>query len=135
MTPFDESFRPIFGTACGLAFLLAMTAAGRRDVMRILLLALAGGVFWGGLFLGLDQGYAAWQSISEPPPQAFADTMVAVVLLLGWLPGAAFSGVIYLLGRIVLRLTGRQENWRRPRAASSFGSANPYFLPSMEFDD
>lgn len=93
-----------------------MTAAGRRDVMRILLLALAGGVFWGGLFLGLDQGYAAWQSISEPPPQAFADTMVAVVMLLGWLPGAAFSGVIYLLGRIVLQLTGRQENWRRPKA-------------------
>ncbi len=135
MTPFEQYFRPIFGTACGIAFMLSMIAAGRRDVMRLLLPGLASGICWGGLFLGLDQGYAAWQSISEPPPAAFEDQLTGLAMLLGWLPAAVFVAFSYLLGRIVLRLTGRQENWRRARAASSFGSANPYFLPSMELED
>ena len=59
-----------------------------------------------GLILGVETGYSVWQSIPEPPPEAFSDTGGPfVVLFMGWFPALVLlGGVHFLLCRYRLKL-------------------------------
>lgn len=131
MTPFDLYFRTIFGGGCLLATVVSLIAAGRRGLKAVAILSAAIGIFWFSLFLGADLGYRAWQSVPNPPKAAFADSMPAGALFMGWIPGTVFCVIVFVCGRIF----GGLLNWtpgrvqRRQHQGGMTGSvdpANPY---------
>jgi len=89
---------------CGLAASLVIVLWGSRRArpgLRIAALAVAVIGLWAGLFAGVDQGYRAWQSIPNPPEEAFSDTGGPfTVLFLGWVPCAFLLSSVHLLLRM-----------------------------------
>ena len=51
----------------------------------------------GGYFMGVERGYSIWQSLPNPPDEAFSDTDAAAGLFLGWLPSLVFLGCLHAL--------------------------------------
>ncbi len=90
-----------------IALLLVAWGSGRkRGGVRMALLGTAVLILWIGLILGVETGYSVWQSIPEPPPEAFSDTGGPfVVLFMGWFPALVLlGGVHFLLCRYRLKL-------------------------------
>ena len=90
-----------------IALLLVAWGSGRKRVgVRMALLGTAVLILWIGLILGVETGYSVWQSIPEPPPEAFSDTGGPfVVLFMGWFPARVLlGGVDFLLCRYRLKL-------------------------------
>ena len=58
-------------------------------------------ILWIGLIPGIGTDYSAWQSIPEPPQEAYSDTGGPfVVLFMGWFPALVLlGGVDFLLHR------------------------------------
>lgn len=67
----------------------------RRARFPILFVSMV--VLWVSMFIAADSGYRAWQSIPNPPEEAFSDTGPILFLVLGWLPSL---GIALLLLRI-----------------------------------
>jgi len=90
--------------ACGLAISVALVVWGSRRVQRrsrMAILAAATLILWIALIVGVEYGYNAWQSIPNPPNEAFSDTGgPSFMLFLGWLPSFAFLGTGHLLLRL-----------------------------------
>jgi hypothetical protein len=81
--------------------------AGLRGHILLRLLCLLGGVLavWAGLFFGVHMGYGAWQSIPDPPDEAFADgAKLTVALFFGWLPAGLLCVVTWALTLLLSRL-------------------------------
>lgn len=102
MTPYHETFLPIFVTGCLIAT-VASCFAGRLSGCFAPLLLLVGGIlsFWAGLFFGSDMGYRAWQSMPDPPEEAFSDASVLGALIFGWVPGVIFCLTFFSLVRAI----------------------------------
>ncbi len=68
MTPYDETFLPIFILGCVLGA-VASFFAGRLSgcVLPGALLAIGILAVWSAVFIGSDMGYRAWQSMPDPP--------------------------------------------------------------------
>ena len=61
--------------------------------------------FWVALFLGNHYGFYAWQTVPNPPEEAFTDGAILVGSLMGgWLPGGLIVVVAYGLGALLRRL-------------------------------
>ena len=92
MTPYDETFLPIFLMGCFVAVITSFVA-GRMSGCLIpgVLLCIGVLAFWAAVFIGSDMGYRAWQSMPDPPDEAFSDASVLGALVLGWFPGLIFS--------------------------------------------
>ena len=105
MTTFDEHFYPIFGVGCAVA-ILASLVAGWAPRIYIMIPALLFRIIacWGGLFLGAEIGYREWQSLPDPPPEAFADTFPMGAMLAGWLPAGALCLFVFGI-TITIKLT------------------------------
>lgn len=90
-------------TVPGLIVSAGMVVWGSRRTerrLRVSALVAATLVLWLAVVAGVEYGYSAWQSIPNPPAEAFSDTGgPAVVLLLGWLPALATLGAGYHLLR------------------------------------
>jgi len=96
MNEYQQTFYPIFGASCAIAVIAAFIAARKSGFVIPGFLLFMGVVsFWAGLFIGSDMGYRKWQSIPNPPPEAFSDTFPLGVLIFGWLPAGLFCGVIF----------------------------------------
>jgi len=91
MTPYHVYFLPIFLVGCLIA-VIASFFASRNSGCSIpgALLALGVLSFWVGLFIGSDVGYRAWQSMPDPPKEAFSDASAMGALVFGWFPGGVF---------------------------------------------
>ena len=135
MTVYHQYFFPIFTAGALVALILSLIAGWRRGcIVPLICLPLGVLGFWAGLFFGAEIGFRQWQSIPDPPAEAFADTAPLGALLVGWLPGSVFCGVIFGLTRLAYTLTS-------PRTAndadttpvttnlSSVESGNPYQVP------
>ena len=112
MTPFDLAFYPTFGAGCLLGTFLAWKASGRGPVGQVLVLLLAFVVIWLSLILGVYWGYGAWQSMPDPPEEAFADGAdLAGSVLFGWMPSGLGCLVVWLVAHTVrtLRVRGRDR--------------------------
>jgi len=135
VTVYHQYFFPIFGAGAFLALILSLVAGWRRGcIVPLICLPLAVLSFWSGLFLGAEIGYRQWQSIPNPPDEAFADTAPLGALLAGWLPGSIFCGFVFGLTRLVYtlvsprpELAGCQLSVLANRAP--FESGNPYQTP------
>lgn len=130
MTPYDEVFFPIFGIGCFVAFVASFAAACVRGIALPIILLMIGVVaFWGALFLGSDLGYRAWQSIDDPPSEAFADTAPMGALIAGWLPGGVFCVFVYGPIRLIRFFLRRPESTIERSEVMPTESSNPYQSP------
>ena len=97
---------------CGLVISLVMVFWGSRRMrrrLRMAALATATLVLWIALIVGVTYGYNAWQSIPDPPEEAFSDTGgPGSVLLAGWLPSSVVLGIVHLILRLCCRSPGSQ---------------------------
>ncbi len=57
-----------------------------RDGHRVLL---------AGLFLGTAQYYQVWQSIPNPPVEAYTDSGPLFILVLGWIPATVVELMLF----------------------------------------
>ncbi len=102
MNVYEQTFLPIFLVGCAIAACVSFVAA-RKPGFAIPGKFFGIGVltFWAALFVASDTGYRAWQSIPNPPPEAFSDSGPAGALILGWVPGCIFCGLIFGLVRLI----------------------------------
>ncbi|MHC5028803.1 MAG: RING finger protein [Planctomycetota bacterium] len=97
------------GLAAGLA--AGFLAAWNRSWLgRVPLLLVGVLCVWLGLFLGSEKYFRVWQSIPNPPDEAYADTAPMGAFLLGWFPGAIVVGAAFGLGLLVF--DGRRRRGR-----------------------
>ncbi len=109
------SFGPAFAAhaIAGLALgVVASVLAGlNRSWIAIPLLLLASTLaIWIGIFTAVDHGFRAWQSMPDPPPEAFNDGAQGMAgLLLGWVPGAIVTAIVFVPVRLVWRIAPRMH--------------------------
>lgn len=104
MTPYDKVFYPIFGIALLITVYVAVFAAGRRSrVSQLLLLGFATISAWLGLALGSDLGFRFWQSLPDPPPEAFSDAFPTGAIMFGWAPAGLFAGFCFAVASVLRR--------------------------------
>ena len=112
LTPFHSTFITIAGLALGLALLMVLIATWRfRFWVQCIAVLFGILVLWAGIFLGTHFGYGAWQTMPDPPEEAFADgAKLTASLILGWLPAGmvtcAWWGFLSLIGLVVRRYRG-----------------------------
>ena len=141
MTPYHTYFYPIFGAGLLFALIVSLVAGWRRGcIVPLICLPLGVFGFWAGLFFGAEIGYRQWQSMPDPPDEAFADTAPLGALLIGWLPGSVFCGAIFGLTRLAYTLISpRPANGADPTRVtanlSSVESGNPYQVPRGTEDE
>ena len=100
MNPYEQVFYPILGAACVIAAIASYLAARTSGVLLPGVLLITGVVaIWAALFVGSDLGYRAWQSIPDPPREAFSDAFPTGAALFGWLPSAVFCWFVFALAR------------------------------------
>jgi hypothetical protein len=105
VTVYYEVFLPIWGTGCAIAAIVSFFAAWRSGFFVPTILLIVGVVaFWAGLFLGSEFGYQAWQSMPDPPDEAFRDTFPLGALVFGWIPGSVFCLLVFGGGWLVRQL-------------------------------
>lgn len=110
MTPFHEYFIPIFLLGCLIAVVASFFAARLSGCVWPGLLLIAGvKAFWSGLFIGMAFGYTAWQSMPDPPDEAFSDASALGALLFGWFPACCFCLVVFGTTRGAKWLIRRNE--------------------------
>lgn len=96
MTPYHEVFLPIMLIGCLVAGVLSLVAGTRSGcLIPCLLLPIGVIVFWVALFIGSDMGYRKWQSMPDPPAEAFSDASALGALVFGWVPGVLFCSVVF----------------------------------------
>ncbi|MFT5302933.1 MAG: hypothetical protein ACI814_003750 [Mariniblastus sp.] len=135
MTAYHENFLPIFLLGCVIA-VVASLFAGRISgcVWPGVLLIIGVLAFWSGVFIGSDMGYRAWQSMPDPPEEAFSDASVVGALVFGWLPGGMLCLTVFGLVRGIIWLL----HWANPdvfpketkRVQPPIETGNPYQGPN-----
>ena len=113
MTPYLEHFLPAFSVGCLIASVASLLASRFSGFALPALLIFVGTIaFWAGLAIGSDAGYRGWQSIPDPPREAFSDASAAGAMLFGWIPGTIYCLVVYGIGEGIRRLL----HWANPDA-------------------
>lgn len=114
--PLHEELMLHFAYGVPLALAAGMRIPFAKSWLRRLGLLVGGAVcFWISLFLGTHIGYGEWQTMPEPPEEAFADgAKLVFALMAGWLPGlvlvlgvALATAICTAIGRLVMRLLSR----------------------------
>ena len=140
MTPYHTYFYPIFGAGALVALLLSLIAGWRRGcIVPLICLPLGVFGFWAGLFFGADIGYQQWQSMPDPPDEAFADTAPLGALLIGWLPGSVFCGIVFGVTRLIrVFISPSATDKPNPNVGAvnvtRVETSNPYQSPSNRAD-
>lgn len=104
-----SAFLTIFGIGLSAGIGSAFFAAVNHSWLGKVPLLIAGIIsVWLGLFLGSDKGFRVWQSMPDPPDEAFADTGPLGALILGWLPGLIIVGVVFGLSNFLIGIRRRR---------------------------
>ncbi|MCA9150100.1 MAG: hypothetical protein KDA92_12395 [Planctomycetales bacterium] len=133
MTPYHEVFIPIMLLGGLIAGALSVVAGRKPGCLLPGLLLLIGVIaFWVALFIGSDMGYRAWQSMPDPPDEAFSDASALGALVFGWFPAGLFCAIVFGVVRIVRALSrwvnqDIDSNDEPPRNVIETG--NPYQSP------
>ena len=111
MNPYEQIFFPIMGLGFSVAVVASFVAGWSRTTqLSTTLLLIAIVTFWAAMFIGSDMGFRVWQSIPNPPPEAFHDSFPSGALFLGWFPSGIFCGIVFLLTRLIRISFSPQEN-------------------------
>ena len=112
MTPYDLVFLPTFGAGCVISATLAWKAPGRGLLAQACLLLASFATLWLALIAGVCFGYDAWQTMPNPPDEAFADGAKLVgSVLFGWLPAGFGTLSVFVLSHA-------WRAWRRRATAA-----------------
>ena len=139
MTLYDAYFIPIVLLGCLTAGIVSFIAGWMSGyVWRAVLLLIGVVALWIALFLGSDLGYRAWQSMPDPPDEAFSDASAAGALVFGWFPAGIFCLTIFGMARGVrwfLHWANPDEFPRDSKPATKppaepIETGNPYQGPS-----
>lgn len=96
MTPYHETFLPIFLLGCLIAGILSVIAGIKSGCLFPgFFLSIGVLTIWAAIFVGSDLGYRAWQSMPDPPAEAFSDASVLGAFVLGWIPGLVFCSIVF----------------------------------------
>ena len=88
-----------------ISLLIAFWASHRmRRSFRVALIVAAILPLWYAMFMAADSGYRNWQSSTNAPAEAYADTGPIFFLIAGWLPS---WGIVYLLLLLFQRIFPR----------------------------
>jgi len=91
-----DVFLIVFFVPCVLSILLAYIGAkAKGDSLRSSCVMTSILFFWAGLGLASDLSFRAWQSIPDPPPEAFNDAGAAGAMFFGWIPAIFFTLIVY----------------------------------------
>lgn len=106
--PLHEELLLHFAYGVPLALAAGMRIPFAKTWLRRLGLLVVGAVcFWLSLFLGTHIGYGEWQTMPDPPEEAFADgAKLVFALMAGWLPGLVLvlgTALLTTICRFVLR--------------------------------
>jgi hypothetical protein len=135
MTPYHDIFIPIFLFGCSIAAIASFFAGRLSGCVWPGLLLLTGILaFWSAVFIGSDLGYRAWQSMPDPPEEAFNDASALGALVLGWFPAGIFCLTIFGLVRVI-RWILRWANGQEPAKGGKpdrppVETGNPYQSPN-----
>ena len=111
MTPLQEMFIPIFGVAAVISAVLAFIGGRVSGVIGpLVLVCISGFVCWFGLFLGLEVGYQVWQSVPDPPAEAFSDTAPMGALFAGWIPGGLFACFWFFVSWLIRKCVWKRKD-------------------------
>lgn len=110
----EAAFDAIFRVGLIAAFATALLAALNRSWPAwIPLLTVGIACYWASLVLGTERYYRVWQSIPNPPVEAYADSGVLFTVVLGWIPGVIVELVLFglcmLVCRVIPALVRRKE--------------------------
>jgi hypothetical protein len=106
------AFLTVFGVGLIAGIGSAFFAAVNHSWLGKIPLLIVGVIsVWLGLFLGSDKGFRVWQSMPDPPDEAFADTGPIGALILGWIPGLMIVGVAFGLCSFLVGI--RRRRFRR----------------------
>lgn len=94
----------------------ALAAANRSWLGRAPLLLVGVLCVWFGLFLGSEKYFRVWQSMPDPPDEAFADTAPLGALLAGWMPGLIVVAFAYAVSLVVVIAIGGRAHRERTHA-------------------
>jgi hypothetical protein len=104
------TFALVYGP--GLVLAVGMAALAPRLAwtwVRPLCLLASVGVLWFALLLATHLRYGAWQSMPDPPDEAFADgARLVATLVAGWVPALPICGVAYLVSWWLARRASRR---------------------------
>lgn len=87
----------------GLAIAVFIVIAGSRSsvtAIRLGLLAMATFALWFSTVISVEVGYSVWQSMPDPPDDAFSNTGAIFWLVAGWLPSGLLLGALYRILRV-----------------------------------
>ena len=88
LNPYHSALLTYGGSALVVMMLLILIAVWRfRIWVQLGVIAFGILLIWAGLFFGSELGYRSWQSMPDPPDEAFADTAPMGFLIGGWVPG------------------------------------------------
>jgi hypothetical protein len=86
-----------FAWGLAISFLILIFGSSRaRLIPQLVFLLAAILVLWVAMFVAAEAGYSAWQSMPDPPDEAFSDTGPIFFLLVGWLPSFCILGIVHL---------------------------------------
>ncbi|MEM9413663.1 MAG: hypothetical protein AAGA30_21325 [Planctomycetota bacterium] len=102
MTPYHYYFFPILGAGCLLAAASTFWAARIKNgfVLPAILVGIGFVSVWASLVIGSGVGYQVWQSMPNPPDEAFNDTSNVGAVLVGWIPAGGFCCLVFTLTKI-----------------------------------
>ena len=111
MTPFQQTFLMIFVPGVLLGIGLSILAGSMKSFWwRIPVFFLAVILLWGSLAVGVAKGYDAWQSMPDPPDEAFADGAdLTGSVLFGWMPSLVVCTVTFLFTRLAVSIAQRRR--------------------------
>ncbi len=135
MTPYHEVFFPIFLMGCSIAAFTSFFAGRLTGCLWPAVLLVTGVLaLWLAMSVGADLGYRAWQSMPDPPEEAFSDASAAGALFLGWLPSGIFCLTIFGLvrgTRWILRWANRGVPGSKSKPVQPPAeTGNPYQSPN-----
>ncbi len=110
-----------FGVLLAIGLVGGVTAAvlgamNRSWLGRVPLLFIGVLCVWLGLFLGSEKYFRVWQSMPDPPDEAFTDTAPLGALLAGWIPGAVLVGFVFAASLLVVGAWRGRERRMSDRA-------------------
>jgi hypothetical protein len=87
-TPFHTAFVTYAGPAMAIMLIMVLCARCLFPFwVQCISLVLGTLILWVGIFLGTHYGYGAWQSMPNPPEEAFADgAQLTGSVIFGWIP-------------------------------------------------
>ena len=63
---------------------------------------------WGSLLGGVGAWFTTWQTMPNAPDDAFNDTGIIGIMLIGWLPAKIYIAITFATARLIFHFSNRE---------------------------